>query len=82
MEDEVIYRRYRELACSIIAQGVNDWLRSKGKTEYSLYHWIENCPWFDYLNLDREYFYVKVLNLKEKGVKSIKFYNYGQKDNL
>ena len=82
MDDELIQQRYRELACAVIAQGISDWLREPRTTDYSLYKWMNNCPWFDFLNLDREYFYAKVLKLREKGVRSISFYNYGKNYNI
>lgn len=72
MEDSVIHERYRELACASIAQGVNDWLESEESNDYDLYRWLQQCDWFDYLSLDREYFFVKVLELKRKGFKKIK----------
>ena len=81
MED-TIHTRYRELACASIVQGVNDWLENKYSDDYDLYMWIENCSWFDYLGLDREYFFVKVLELKEKGIRKVRFGDYGKKDNI
>ena len=81
-EDEVIYERYRELACAVIAQGINDWLHDDNATEYALYKFFKNCIFFDYLDLDREYFYAQVVKLKKKGWKSIRFYNYGKNYNL
>lgn len=77
MEERIIHERYRELACSAIAQGINDWLHYKG-SEYSLYKWLNECVFFDYLGLDREYFYAKILKLREKGCKNLRFYNYGK----
>ena len=80
--EEVIYERYKELACAIIAQGINDWLKKPDATEYSLYKFINNCTMFNYLDLDREYVFTQVLKLKEKGWKSIRFYNYGKDYNI
>lgn len=81
MEDKVIHDRYKELACAVIAQGINDWLHYD-QNEYSLYKWMRKCPFFDYLGIDREYVYAKVLKLKEKGYKSLRFYNYGKDYNI
>ena len=70
MADKVIHERYRELACASIQQGINDWLQNDAEP-YVLYKWLNECDWFDLLGLDREYFYARVLKLKEKGVTSI-----------
>lgn len=81
MDDKVIHERYRELACASIQQGINDWLGSSNATDYGLYKWLQECEWFDLLGLDREYFYVRVLKLKEKGITSIDMgRRYGKKD--
>ena len=82
MEDEVIHQRYRELACAVIAQGISDWLKEPVRRDYSLYRWMNKCPWFDYLGLDREYVYAKALKLREKGVRSVSFHNYGKVNNI
>ena len=82
MNEELIHERYRELACAAIAQGVNDWLRVETSTEYGLYKWIQETDYFDYLGIDRDYFYVKVLKLREKKVRSINLSRYGKKDEL
>lgn len=66
MTDRIIHERYRELAASAIKRGVFDWLGKPGATDYELYSWIQNCDLFDYLGIDREYFYVKVLRLRDK----------------
>lgn len=80
---ELVHEKYRELAVASIVQGINDWLESKYDTEQDLYRWLENCSWFDLLELDREYFYVKILKLKEKGVKKITMgERYGKKNDL
>ena len=82
MKEDIIHERYRELACASIQQGINDWLRSN-KSPYVLYKWLNECDWFDFLNLDREYFYVKVLELKEKGITSVNMGSrYGKKRDL
>lgn len=70
--DKLRADRYRELACASIIQGVNDWLEKKEADDYELYKWIQDCTWFDYLNLDREYFFIRILKLKEKGVKKLR----------
>ena len=77
MED-VITEKYRELACASIAQGINDWLQDKKASDYDLYKWLYECTWFDYLDLDREYFYVRVIRLKRQGVKTLRGLKYGK----
>lgn len=76
--DDVIMDRYKELACASIIQGINDWLQDKESTDYDLYKWLNDCTWFDYLNLDREYFYVRIIRLKRQGVKYIRSSRYGK----
>lgn len=76
--DDVIINKYRELACASIVQGINDWLSDKKATEQELYDWLMECDWFDYLNLDREYFYVRILRMKRQGVKALKGLKYGK----
>lgn len=71
LEDDVIHTKYRELACSIILQTTEDFLNDKFVDDYHFYKWIADCSYFDYLDLDREYFYVKVLKLKKKGIKKV-----------
>lgn len=72
MEDDVILQRYKELACEAVRKGVNDYLYDKEMSDYAFYTWIQNCMWFDYLDIDRDYFYVKALRLKENKVKKTK----------
>lgn len=76
--DDVIINKYRELACASIVQGINDWLSDKKATEQELYDWLMECDWFDYLDLDREYFFVRILRMKRQGVKAIKGLKYGK----
>ena len=76
--DDVIINKYRELAWASIVQGINDWLSDKKATEQELYDWLMECDWFDYLNLDREYFYVRILRMKRQGVKALKGLKYGK----
>lgn len=78
MGDEVIYMRYRELACAVIKQAVDDWLKHD-QSDYALYLWIMNCEYFDHLNIDREYFYVKCLKLKESKKKTKRGRGYGKR---
>ena len=66
MTDRIIHERYRELAARVIRQGVFDWLGKPSATDYELYSWIQNCDLFDYLGIDKEYFYVKVLRLRDE----------------
>ena len=82
MIDKVIHQRYRGLAAAAIMQGVNDWLQDKKASAYSLYRWIEECDYFDYLGIDREYFYVKVLNMKKNKVRRVNIRNNGKKQNV
>ena len=77
MGDEIIYMRYRELACEVIRQAVYDCLKN-GQSDYVLYSWIMKCDYFDYLGLDREYFYVKCLKLKENKRNIKKGRNYAK----
>lgn len=76
MEDKVIHERYRQLACAVIEQLINDWLDKEDASDYSLYKAMQDCDWFDYLDLDREYLYVKVLDLKKKKRKKVKINRY------
>ena len=79
--EKVIYERYKVLACDIIIQMIDDFLKSETMTDYDLYKDFENCSYFDYLDLDREYLYVKVLELKKKGVRHVKFiHDQGEKE--
>ena len=65
--------RYKELACAAIEQAVKDFVESETMSDYSFYRWIMECDYFNFLNIDREYFYVKCLKLKEnKGEKKYK----------
>ena len=80
--DDVIHERYRELACASIVAGINEWLQDDEASDYKLYKWLNECTWFDYLELDREYFYVKILKLKRKGIRSIKWVKYGKEVNI
>lgn len=65
MTDNVIHKRYRELACSIIQQETANFINRKNYTDYAFYRWISDCVYFDYLGIDREYFYVKALKRKK-----------------
>lgn len=84
MEDDLIHERYKELACAIVEQGINDWLRT-GTDKYQLYYFLMHCPWIDYLKIDREYLYVKVLKLKKeqkrkRKPKEVKMVRYAKKE--
>lgn len=72
LEDELIHEKYKELACAVIQQVVEDFLKDYKMDNYAFYKWCMECDYFDYLDLDREYFYVKVLKLKEKGITSVR----------
>ena len=78
MTDGVIHLRYRELACASIQQGINDWLGDKYATDYDLYKWLQDCEWFDYLQIDRDYVFVKIIKLKRQGKKKVRFRDYGK----
>lgn len=72
MEDNLIHEKYRQLAYAIITQSVDDFLSQyKHIDDYDFYRWCTECVYFDYLNIDREHFYLKVLKLKERGVKKV-----------
>lgn len=64
MTDNVIHERYRELACSIIKAEAIRFINAPNYTDYSFYKWLNECVYFDYLGIDREYFYVKTLKKK------------------
>lgn len=81
MEDEVIHLKYRELACAIIHQAVSDYLEDKSENaDYKLYSWIMGCNLFEHLDIDKEYFYIKALHLKENKKKLKGIHNYGKKE--
>ena len=63
--NDVIYTRYKELACASIELAVKDFIESETMSDYSFYCWVMDCDYFNFLNIDREYFYVKCLKLKE-----------------
>lgn len=77
MADKVIHDCYRQLAAASIIQGVNDYLGDKKMDDYALYSWIQECDYFDHLGIDRDYFYVKVINMRRKGIRKIS--NYGER---
>lgn len=72
MENSV-NENYKVLACDVIIRMINDYLLSKTMTDYDLYRDFERCSYFDYLHIDREYLYVKVCNMKKKGVRHVKY---------
>lgn len=79
MEDDIIHEKYRELACAVIHQAVRDYLDDKTENaDYKLYSWIMSSSYFDYLDIDREYFYIKALHLKEGKKKTRGVHIYGQ----
>lgn len=71
--DNVIYNRYRELACTSIFYAINEYLKAENNdTEDDLFiKWVYDCEWFDLLPLNRELVIKGVMNLKREGVKSI-----------
>ena len=77
MENDPIYERYKELACEVIISIINDWLSNKKADDYTLYDDFQKCDWFDYLDLDRDYIYVKCLKLKKKGIQRVRFRGNG-----
>ena len=82
MEDKVIHERYRELACAVIMYQVKKYLEPKNKmTDYELYCFIQNCNYFDYLGIDRDYFYVKCLKIKneQRSGKQFRRRDYGNR---
>lgn len=71
--DNVIYERYRELACTSIAFAINEYL-AEPKTELSdakFIHWVYECEWFDLLPINRELVIRKVTELKKIGLRKI-----------
>lgn len=79
MEYDNITVRYKELACAVIEQEINDFLHktgnyrktNKSQAELMLYNFCTTNEWFNYLDLDGEYLYLKVLKMKEEGRKSV-----------
>lgn len=71
--DNVIYNRYRELACTSIFYAINEYLGAENNdTEDDLFiKWVYDCEWFDLLPLNRELVIKGVMNLKREGVKRI-----------
>lgn len=57
---------YKELACAIIERQAWDFIEDyKDYDDYAFYKWCMTSVWFDYVNIDREYFYAKILKKKE-----------------
>lgn len=71
MTDNVIHERYRQLAFAIIIQRVNDFLNDK-VTEDDFFRWCTSCIYFAYLSVDGERLFLKVIKLKNKGVKNVR----------
>ena len=71
MTDNSIHERYRQLAFAIIIQRVNDFLNDK-VAEDDFYRWCTSCIYFDYLSVDGERLFLKVIKLKNKGVKNVR----------
>lgn len=82
MEDKVIHDNYKELACAIIEQAVTDWLGSKDSGEYAFYKWMKSCDLFDYLNLDREWFFKRVVDMKRRKVRKLRVSRYGKAETI
>lgn len=66
MADNAIIERYRELACAVIRNEYIRFVNTDTYTDYAFYKWLYECTYFDLLDLDRDYFYVKALKRKEK----------------
>lgn len=87
--NDIIIQRYKELACAIVEQEINDFLKGVNvyygttieQAENIFYNFCTTNRWFDYLDLDGEYLYVKVLKMKEKGRKTVWLKNKLQKTN-
>ena len=77
MERDPVMERYKELACEVIVSIINDWLEDKKADEYKLYDDFQKCDWFDYLDLDRDYLFIKCLHLRKKGTKHVRFRGNG-----
>lgn len=79
MEYDNITIRYKELACAVIEQEINDFLQKTGsykhttddKAELLLYDFCTTNEWFNYLDLDGEYLYLKILKMKREGRKTV-----------
>ena len=70
---DVEYERYRELACTSIAFGINEYLKEPKCPESNekFEQWIEECIWFDILPLNRAMVIKQVEYLKEIGLRHI-----------
>lgn len=69
MTDNAIHERYRELACAVIRNEYIRFINTDTYTDYAYYKWLYDCTYFDLLEIDREYFYVKSLRKKESKTK-------------
>lgn len=76
MDKKTLHIIYREIACEAIKQGLNDFL-SGIDDEKELRNWIEESTLFDYLDLDRQWFIDKIIQMKNDGVKTIYGGEYG-----
>lgn len=63
--NDVIYERYKELACAVIQQIVDDYI-NLDKSDMWLMLSLEHCVMFDYVDLDYQYIYEKSIDLKKK----------------
>lgn len=79
MTDNLILQRYRELAVMSIVEGINEYLGDKDYPNKLLRIWIDECSYFDYLEIDKEWTYHRLLALKRAGYKKLEgFHTYGE----
>lgn len=68
------YNDYKSLVCSIIEQQIYDFLhnsdiyrnKSYEKQKKIFTHYINNCRWFEYLDINKDVLLKKVLERKEE----------------
>lgn len=79
MTDNLILQRYRDLAVMIIVNAINDYLSDKEYSAKLLKSWMDNCTYIDYLGIDREWMFMRVVALKRAGYKKLEgFHTYGE----
>lgn len=77
--DDTIYMRYKDLACNIIKQEIDDYLHNhhyyrglnRREADQKLYHFCTTNEWFNFIDLDGEYLYAKVLKMRNEGRKNV-----------
>ena len=66
MEDLIIHERYRELACMVIQQAIEDYVNSDIITDDDFYRWVMTCDYFNHLRVDKERIYARAVKIKER----------------